>query len=152
MRKYFFENVGEGAPGGKGLRPDFPSFLSFLSMTRCLTQKPSETRKNETRIKRPRFFYLIYLAPRKSPLFCFFASTRTGGALSLVHPSFTKKVPGEQAFLWCSHSTERGSSTASATEWREKRERVVKVDQKKRCRFLSKKKKKREKEEKKKKK
>jgi hypothetical protein len=56
--------------------------------------------------------------------------------------------------LWCSHSTERGISTASATDWREKRERVVKVDQKKRRRFLSKKKKKkkkREKEEKKKK-
>ncbi len=62
MRKYFFENVGEGPGGpgplapGKGLGPIFPSFLSFLSMTRCLTQKPSEKRKNETRIKRPRFF------------------------------------------------------------------------------------------------
>jgi hypothetical protein len=66
--------------------------------------------KNETRIKRPRIFYLNYLGPRQSPgvgfpQLLFLRAHGLAGALSLVNPSFTKKVPpGEQfAFLGDEH-------------------------------------------------
>ena len=101
-RKYFFENVGEGAggpplrAGGKGLRPDFSVFfIFFVYDTPPYTKTIRDEEKRDTDQKAPNFLSDLSWAP-KSPRCRFptfvFASTRTGGALSLVHPSFTKSA------------------------------------------------------------
>jgi hypothetical protein len=98
MRKYFFENVGEGAlapgqgPGGKGLRPDFSVFfIFFVYDTLPYTKTIRDEEKRHTDQKAPIFLSDLSWAPKSPPVsftFCFCEHTDWWGAQpssSIIH-------------------------------------------------------------------
>ncbi len=150
---------GQGPPWplarGKGLMPDFSVFfIFFVYDTLPYTKTIRDEEKRDTDQKAPFFLSDLSWAPKSPgvvPTFCFCEHTDWWGAQtssSIIH----KKCPVSKRFCGARIRQSAGARQQARPIGGEKRERVVKVDQKKAVSLFIKKKKKEKRKEKKEKK